>query len=262
MSRILGLSGRKQSGKNTACNFLHGMEMLSIGSISDFKFNDKGKLVVPASVVDGEGNEKIEYGIFDLEREKTDPAFFDYMSNNVWAFIKAYSFADMLKTNVCIEVLGLSYDQCYGTDEDKNTPTHISWSNILGSENKGKMTAREVMQFVGTDFFRGLYPNVWADATIRRVAAEGSAFAVVTDCRFPNEVEAIQNAGGKVIRLTRNGDGPDAHTSETALDKENFDWNKFDAVIDNSDMDIRMSNEKLYDKLLEWKWVDMEYESK
>ena len=195
-------------------------------------------------------------------RDKTDPVFFDYMGNNVWPFIKSYSFADMLKTNVCIEVLGLSYNQCYGTDEDKNSQTHISWNNILGSENKGEMTAREVMQFVGTDFFRGLYPNVWADATIRRVTTEGSAFAVITDCRFPNEVEAVQKAGGKVIRLTRNGSGTDNHASESALDKENFDWNTFDAVIDNSDVDIRVSNEFVYSKLLEWGWVEMEYESK
>ena len=262
MSKILGLSGRKQSGKNTACNFLHGMQMLSTGFITDFKFNDNGKLVVPASIVDGDGNEKVEYGVFDLEREKTDPVFFDYMAGNVWPFIKAYSFADMLKTNVCIEVLGLSYEQCYGTDEDKNTKTHISWNNILGSENKGDMTAREVMQFVGTDFFRGLYPNVWADATIRRVVAEGSAFAVITDCRFPNEVEAVQQAGGKVIRLTRNGNGSDSHASETALDRENFDWCRFDAIIENENMDIRVSNEAVYSKLLEWKWVEMEYESK
>ena len=262
MSNILGLSGRKQSGKDTACNFLHGMEMLSIGIIEDFKFNNNGNLIVPASVVDGEGNEKIEYGVFDLEREKTDTSFFDYMANNIWPFIKSYSFADMLKTNVCIEVLGLSYEQCYGTDEDKNTTTDISWDNILGSKNRGKMTAREVMQFVGTDFFRGLYPNVWADSTIRRVLSEGSAFAIVTDCRFPNEVEAIKKAGGKVVRLTRNGDDKDAHASETALDKENFDWGEFDAVIDNSEMDIRAANEAIYNTLLEWKWAEVEYESK
>ena len=65
MTKILGLSGRKQSGKNTVCNFLHGMEMLSTGLITDFKFNDRGKLIVPSSIVDGEGNEKIEYGIFE-----------------------------------------------------------------------------------------------------------------------------------------------------------------------------------------------------
>ena len=102
---ILGLSGLKQSGKNTASNFLHGMEMLSIGLIPDFKFSEEGKLVVPTTVIDGQGNEKVEYGVFDLERDKTDSAFFDYMAGNVWPFIKAYSFADMLKLNVCVDVL-------------------------------------------------------------------------------------------------------------------------------------------------------------
>ena len=238
------------------------MEMMSTGVIKNFKFNENGKLVVPTTTTDGEGNEKVEYGIFDLEREKTDPSFFDYMADNVWPFIKSYSFADVLKISVCVDVLGLSYEQCYGTDEEKNTKTHILWSNVLGSHNEGHMTAREVMQFVGTDFFRKLYPNVWADATIRRVMAEGSAFVIVTDCRFPNEVDAVHQSGGKVIRLTRNGNDPDNHASETALDKANFDWNQFDAVIDNENLDMRQSNEAVYNQLREWKWVDMEYDSK
>ena len=119
------------------------------------------------------------------------------------------------------------------------------------------MTAREVMQVVGTDFFRALYPNVWADATIRKIQEDGSHIAIVADCRFPNEVEAIQNAGGKVVRLTRNSDDKDAHISETALDKENFDWNKFDVLIQNDDMSVGEQNKKLYDQLKEWGWLEL-----
>jgi len=258
---ILGFSGRKQSGKNTASNFLHGMEMLSIGLIPDFKFSGEGKLVVPTTVIDGQGNEKVEYGVFDLERDKTDSAFFDYMAGNVWPFIKAYSFADMLKLNVCVDVLGLTYDQCYGTDEQKNTPTHINREQFPGVDGSGPMTAREVMQYVGTDFFRKIYPNVWADSTIRRIKSEGTAFAVITDCRFPNEVDAIKKQGGKVIRLTRNGDDSDAHSSEAALDKENYDWSNFDFVLDNKDMNLAESNETIYSKLTEWGWCKTDISS-
>jgi len=258
---ILGLSGRKQSGKNTASNFLHGMEMLSIGLIPDFKFSEEGKLVVPTTVIDGQGNEKVEYGVFDLERDKTDSAFFDYMAGNVWPFIKAYSFADMLKLNVCVDVLGLTYDQCYGTDEQKNTPTHINREQFPGVDGSGPMTAREVMQYVGTDFFRKIYPNVWADSTIRRIKSEGTAFAVITDCRFPNEVDAIKKEGGKVIRLTRNGDDSDAHSSEASLDRENYDWSNFDFVLDNKDMSLAESNETIYSKLAEWGWCQTDISS-
>lgn len=42
---------------------------------------------------------------------------------------------------------------------------------------------------------------------------------VVTDVRFPNEADAIRDAGGVLIRLVRPSAGQgDAHPSETALD--------------------------------------------
>ena len=41
MTRILGLSGKKQSGKNTASSFLHGMEMLGLAIVPEFQLNDK-----------------------------------------------------------------------------------------------------------------------------------------------------------------------------------------------------------------------------
>lgn len=38
------------------------------------------------------------------------------------------SFADTLK-EFCIETLGLTREQCYGTDEEKNTPTKYNWED-------------------------------------------------------------------------------------------------------------------------------------
>ena len=115
------------------------------------------------------------------------------------------------------------------------------------------MTAREVMQYVGTDFFRKIYPQVWVDSTIRRVEKDSPQLAVVVDCRFPNEVEGIQNSGGKVIRLTRNilGD-KDQHDSETAPDG----YEGFDAIINNQDMSIGEQNEALYNQISEWGFID------
>ncbi|NMC62387.1 MAG: hypothetical protein GYA55_04395, partial [SAR324 cluster bacterium] len=39
------------------------------------------------------------------------------------------SFADTLK-DFCIETLGLTYEQCYGTDEQKNSSTKYLWENV------------------------------------------------------------------------------------------------------------------------------------
>lgn len=259
MTRILGISGRKQSGKNTTCNFLFGMEMISIGVIKKFQMNESGNLVVPSLVVNERNEEYLVNGIFDITR--TDTEFTEYMSQFIWPFIKDYSFADILKHDICMGVLGLSREQCYGTDKDKNSKTHIKWKSLPDSpsKKKGNMTAREVMQYIGTDFFRKIYPNVWADCGIKRAISHGSQLAIFTDVRFPNEVEAIRSNGGKVIRMMRNSDSSDCHESETALDNESYDWKNFDAIIENDSCDVKETNRIVYDKLAEWDWVDNDF---
>ncbi|RLI46895.1 hypothetical protein DRO61_08665, partial [Candidatus Bathyarchaeota archaeon] len=169
-----------------------------------------------------------------------------------------------------IELLGLKWEQCYGTDDEKNSLTHIKWEDMPSPPNKphnkrGKMTGREVMQYVGTDIFRNMHQEVWTSATINRIKKDGSKFAVITDCRFPNEVEAVQNAGGKVVRFTRCPFPKDSHSSEIALDEDKFDWLKFDAVIDNKIATISDTNGMFYRTLEDWGWfsgIAMPEESK
>lgn len=152
--------------------------------------------------------------------------------------VKIYNFADPLKTDICMNILGLTRDQCYGNDEDKNTITDIVW-------NGNKLTAREVMQFVGTDLFRKMKHDVWAGATIAKIQKESPKLALIADCRFPNEVEAIKNIGGTVLKLTRNPFNSD-HDSETALDHRNYDPRNFDIIITNHLLTIPHQNEVIY----------------
>jgi len=150
-----------------------------------------------------------------------------------------YNFADPLK-KMCIDILGLTYEQCYGSDESKNEYVDCLWPD------SGKaMTAREVMQYVGTNIFRKMQHNVWADATIRKIQDENLPLAVIADCRFPNEVQAVKNAGGLVIKLNRNLYNS-THESETALDENRYDQSNFDFLIDNTDLDIGEKNELIY----------------
>ena len=227
--------------------------MLSLGIARNFKITNSGQIWVSDIL-----GEELNAGIFDVT--SSDQSMVNFLKANLDHFAKLYSFADLLKKSVCMDILGLTKEQCYGTDEQKNTDTNIPWSSLpfhdAKTKNK-KMTAREVMQVVGTDFFRAMYPNVWADATIRKIQENGPHIAIIADCRFPNEVEAVQNAGGKVVRLTRNSEDKDAHISETALDKENFDWNKFDVIIQNDNMSVGEQNKKLYDQLKEWGWLEL-----
>jgi hypothetical protein len=154
---------------------------------------------------------------------------------------KVYNFADPLKKDICINILGMSYEQCYGSDDQKNTITNIEW------EGK-KLTARDVMQFIGTNIFRKMKHNVWADATINKIKVEQPSLAIIADCRFPNEVEAVKNIGGYVIKLTRNPYNSD-HASETALDPDRYDQFNFDLIIENDDMTIAEQNKVIYEFL-------------
>jgi hypothetical protein len=97
------------------------------------------------------------------------------------------------------------------------------------------MTVGELLQKLGTDAVRnGLHENAWVLACFAGMSAD--KHYIITDCRFPNEAEAIKARGGVVWRiegdpLGQQGDGTrnDAHPSETALD----DYQGFDCVIRN-----------------------------
>jgi hypothetical protein len=279
MTNIIAFSGRKQSGKSTACNFILGYVLSSVGVIrGSYRINEKGELYVS----DLFGNTDHE-GIFDYFRQSK--AMDEFKAKHVDQHVKIYSFADMLKREVAINILGLSYDQVFGTDEQKNSPTNIKWSDcpgvitepleddlaslpyeeIIGKLGKyynklnnfiyhkdGYMTAREVLQYIGTEVFRRMVPDCWADATIRRIVSEGTGIAVICDCRFPNECDTIHKAGGVVVRFTRNSDSHDIHLSETALD----DYNEFDVTIDNKSMDITSQNQETYNLLVSLNLVE------
>jgi hypothetical protein len=129
-----------------------------------------------------------------------------------------------------MNILGLTYEQCYGSDEDKNKPTTLQLNGQF-------LSARDILQYIGTDIFRSLKPDVWVEATIKKVQRDKPQLAIITDCRFPNEVDIIRNNNGKVLRLSRDLHKSD-HLSETILDPENYDWENFDFVLNNSEMTI------------------------
>ena len=57
--------------------------------------------------------------------------------------------------------------------------------------------------------------------TLFPIRSEQSSLAIIADVRFPNEVDAIRNAGGKVIRLPESFRA--THLSENT-DEDNYDW--------------------------------------
>lgn len=261
MTKILGLSGKKGSGKTTASNWIIGQQMCAIDMVSWVKIDNNGQLVVPAVV-----NDELTEGIFDPISPNPDVQAM--LSQWIWPVVKLYSFADPLK-NMVMSVFGLSYENVNGTNTQKDAPTKYTWdmfNKFLTQKTRQEvkktgvwdtpMSGRQILQVIGSDIFRRIYNDVWVDACLNQVFIDGPELAVITDCRFPNEVQGIQKAGGKVIRFTRSPyDDDDTHNSETELD----DYDGFDFVLDNEHMDILEQNEAMNKVLLDWKFNTWEW---
>lgn len=260
MQRILLVSGKKQSGKSSLVNFLTGLKMRENGVISAFDINDDGKLLVNTKTIDSDGKQVEGVGVLDIERR--DHEFLMYAESMIWPHVKLYSFADELKLFL-IRHFGLTVEQCYGTDEQKNTPTLLKWSDFAfvfdihtTSELKKKklyskyMTGRDVMQVFGTDVCRRIFESCWAKPVMEQIMIEGSGLAIVSDARFISEIEMAKELGGKSIRLSRNR-YEDTHASELALDN----YSDYTAIIDNQNMSIREKNHAVFYLLREWGWI-------
>lgn len=269
-TKIVGFAGKMQSGKDSSCNLLYAIALRNMLKMTPFaEINAEGKIVAE----DADGNRQV------LNVDSRHPEFMAFMAENVWPFIRKFSFAEPLK-ETCQYILGLPEESVWGTNEQKNQPTHLLWENmplstysdangnkVYGGTNKqklpqlnGPMTGREVMEYFGTQIMRKMYPNVWADALIRRIEIMAPQYATVCDVRFPNEVEAIKKAGGKVIRLTLTTEeaANNTHISNTALDEGVYDWNNFDAIIDNQNMTMQEAHAHILDKLIEWDFMKLE----
>ena len=145
-----------------------------------------------------------------------------------------------------------------------------------------KPTPRFLLQFIGTNLFRNqLHPEIWINSlmseykplygyqtTDSKINIGGISIPIpvldidkrvfpnwiITDMRFPNEMEAVKKKGGITIRVNRpcnicGGSGyhkmscpvskSGEHYSEIALDSADFDY-----VVDN-DSDIQSLIEKI-----------------
>ena len=206
MTKILGFAGKKQSGKNTCCNFLQMLKFHEYGVCKNASLNEQGQILV--SDLFGEKVSGSDW--IPLTEEYVD------ISQLLESFrpCKIYAFADVLK-EFAVDVLGLEYNQVYGTNEEKNSPTHLLWENMPTGNNKGPMTGREVLQYFGSDICRKMYENIWFDACIRRIRKDNPELALISDVRFPNEIKGVQKEGGIVFGLPRDiVNGKDTHTSE------------------------------------------------
>lgn len=102
---------------------------------------------------------------------------------------------------------------------------------------------RTLLQYVGTDVVRTQRPNYWTDfiVSVLQLFPNQWDYVLVSDCRFPNEVECFVDAGfdTKLVRINRPDFVSDLtpeqlnHPSETAMDAYPADY----YVINNGTLD-------------------------
>jgi hypothetical protein len=111
------------------------------------------------------------------------------------------------------------------------------------------MTVREMLQIIGTDALRNnLHPDTWVNALMCDYIPYSinsgdykkyESNWIITDLRFPNEMQAVKANGGITIKVIRPNDKDiplDLHPSETALDDAEFDY---EIVNDGTIEDLR-----------------------
>jgi hypothetical protein len=74
------------------------------------------------------------------------------------------------------------------------------WSERLNMPN---LTPRWVLQYWGTEVCRkAFHDDIWI-ASLENKLRNSTDDIVISDCRFPNEIKSIKEAGGIVIRVKR-----------------------------------------------------------
>jgi len=96
---------------------------------------------------------------------------------------------------------------------------------------KATREGRRLLQDFGLGLRDTLHPDVWLDATMAKVDAI-SGPVVITDVRFPNEVDAVKSHDRGLLVWVVNARIPetgDTHASETSVSIEDAD-----VIVDNS----------------------------
>ena len=129
---------------------------------------------------------------------------------------KAYvlmAYADELKKMAQRE-FDLSWDQLWGDEKEAKDERYIKFKQEY-------WTGREIMQQLG-GFYRSIDNDFWVKKLFKLIDEKEYENVIITDVRYPNEVDPVVERKGLHIRIER----PSAdkihgseHASETSLDE-------------------------------------------
>jgi hypothetical protein len=166
----------------------------------------------------------------------------DYLVN--FNEFRRESFASSLKDAVA-PVFGWDREMLEGrTKQAREWREQIDpwWAERL---NMPHLTPRWVLQYWGTEVCRkGFNDDIWI-ASLENKLRTASDDIVISDCRFPNEIKAIKEQGGKVIWVQR---GPLPEWYDIALETNHGTFNHMATAYS----DVHAS---------EWAWIGTEFDA-
>ena len=108
------------------------------------------------------------------------------------------------------------------------------------------LTPRWVLQYWGTEVCRkGFHDDIWI-SSLENKLRNSTDNIVISDCRFPNEIQSLKQAGGSIVWVQR-GDFPDWYN---------------DAVSANQGNNVAINAMKLRKiHASEWAWLGSEFDT-
>jgi hypothetical protein len=135
----------------------------------------------------------------------------DYLTN--FHGFRRESFANSLKDAVAY-VFGWDRTMLEGrTKQAREWREQVDpwWAERL---NMPHLTPRWVLQYWGTEVCRkAFHDDIWI-AALENKLRNSTDDIVISDCRFPNEIKSIKDAGGIVVRVVR---GPEPEWYDAAV---------------------------------------------
>jgi hypothetical protein len=140
--------------------------------------------------------------------------------------IRRYAFADALKREVTAAVQPYGSMWQWFASTDMAYPKWVQYD--LGAPMDDPLCPygknRTLLQWWGAEYRRAQDPDYWVKKLAKCIEEENPEYALITDMRFPNEMQFVKQHG-ETVRVDRAGLPPSTHTSETALaDTSDEDW--------------------------------------
>lgn len=133
--------------------------------------------------------------------------------------LKKIAFADPIKHHIC-NIFGLDSELAY--DQFKRAELR---SNL--GDKYFQVDGRRVVREIGM-LMRSYNEDQFTEYVEDAVYSDPNATWIITDCRFPNEVDMVRKLGGCIVKIKRPGIDYDGHVTESELPD-----NEVHFVIDN-----------------------------